>query len=183
MPKSSPEREASDAEEIELGYISGVFGVRGEVRVFLFHQESDLLREERRVVLLSPDGSQRRAARLQIRPGAGKRILGRIAGLTDRDEAAALKDWQIWFPVADLPEPEADEFYVWQLEGARIELDGAVIGDVVTVHATDGDDILELRVDGESEFIPLLHELFLEIDVDGSRVVLAPAAADYLESS
>ena len=179
MPKSSP---PGSAEEIELGYISGIFGVRGEVRVFLHNQGSDLLVRERNVVLVSPEGV-RRPARMSTRPGAGKRILGRIADVSDRDVAASLKGWQIWFPVSELPRPDHGEFYVWQIEGARLELNGAEIGEVVTVHPTDGDDVLEVVINGEPEFLPLLHELFEEIDVDGGRVVLSPMAAELLESA
>ena len=48
-------------DELELGSLMGAFGVRGEVRVWLHHPESDLLATPREVVLVAPDGSRRRA--------------------------------------------------------------------------------------------------------------------------
>jgi ribosomal 30S subunit maturation factor RimM len=74
-PNASVSGGAGAPEEVELGYVSGVFGVRGELRVFLHHPDSDTLATERRVIFTAPDG-RRFTAFLRARSGAGKRILG-----------------------------------------------------------------------------------------------------------
>ncbi|HNC96654.1 MAG TPA: hypothetical protein PKW90_11050, partial [Myxococcota bacterium] len=66
--------------EVVLGEISGVFGIRGELRIFLHYRESDTLRTERSVILVSPEG-QRRDVQMIVRPGAGKRILAKVRGV------------------------------------------------------------------------------------------------------
>ena len=81
MGRKSPEQEdAIRPDEVRLGRVSGVFGVSGELRLFLHNRESELFAGDGAVVtLVSPSGN-RESHRLRSRHGAGKRILGRIEG-------------------------------------------------------------------------------------------------------
>ena len=60
------------SDRVELGEVVGVFGVWGEVRLFLANPASDTLHQSRTVVLVMPDGVER-PVRMVVRPGAGKR--------------------------------------------------------------------------------------------------------------
>ena len=176
-PKSSrpPEPDLRE-DEVELGKVVGVFGVRGELRVFLHNPGSRLLMGgPKEVTLLLPSG-HRRPARLKCRSGAGKRILGRIDGLTDRDEAAALKGTRILVPRATLPAPDEGEYYVADLQGLEVEVDGEVVGRLVDVHSTAAGDLVELTVGSETEFVSMSSPHIVEIDVPGGRLVLDAAA-------
>jgi len=164
---------------VELGFVSGVFGVRGEVRLHLHNRDSLLLQGKRSVLLLGPDG-QRKQVQLQTRPGAGKRILARIAGLNDRDEAAALKGWRIVVDEERLPALAESEFYVRDLEGAAVQLDGADLGKVLAVHHSGAMEFLEIQVQGESVFLPCRKDIIEAIDVQRGVVVLCPAAGALL---
>jgi 16S rRNA processing protein RimM len=171
-----PGRHQQD-DEIELGSVNGVFGVSGEVRLFLHHRESELFDRPRDVVLVSPDG-HRYKTRLTVRSGAGKRILGRFDGLTDRDLAEAMQDWRIVIASDRLPKLAPGEFYLWQIEGADVIVDGQVVGRVNRVHSTLGSDILEVDVGGEPRFVPCVRELVLSIDAAARRVELVPEALE-----
>lgn len=160
--------------DVELGYVSGVFGVRGEVRVFLHNPESELLESACDVWLVTPDGA-RRAVLLTCRSGAGRRILGAIDGLTDPAEARALQGHRIVVPEADLPSPDEGEFYVRDVEGAEVRIDGARVGTVTRVHAAGAVDILEIDTGGaEPAFVPAVQDFVQAIGPDG--VVLSAGA-------
>jgi len=161
--------------EVELGRVSGVFGVHGEVRLFLHNPESELLDQPRDVILVGRDG-RRRKARLSARSGAGKRILGRIDGITTPEQARELMEERIAIAKSALPEPEEDEWYVHQLVGLAATVGGERIGTVIDVHATDAGDILEIDLGEESVFVPAIRELVLEVDVAGGRVEIDPQA-------
>lgn len=165
-------------DEVELGKVVGVFGVRGEVRLHLHNRESSVLLDAPAdVVLVAPDGS-RRSARLACRPGAGKRILGRIEGLDQREEAAAMKGTRIAMARADLPPTDEGEFYVTDLQHLPVFIDGEAVGKVVDIHTTAGGDLLEARIDGDSVFVPFASPLVLEVDVEAGQVVLDPAVLE-----
>ena len=96
--------------EVTLGRILASFGVRGEVRVFLHNRNSDLLGQEIPVILQSPSG-ERRSCKMRLRPGAGKRVLGSIPGVTDKASAEALKHLDIRYAKSLLPDLVEGEFY------------------------------------------------------------------------
>jgi len=89
-------------------------------------------------------------------------------------------NWRVVIASTDLPDTDDDEFYVWELEGLAVVIGGAEIGTVVGVHETDGGDVLEVEIAGETEhaFVPLLEEWIEEVDLEGRRVLLAPGALE-----
>jgi 16S rRNA processing protein RimM len=168
------------SEDVELGFVSGVFGFRGEVRLHLHNPSSDLLRTPRAVVLVAPDGS-RRTVTMSARPGAGKRVLGRIAGVTDEHQAAALKDFRVLIPRDALPAPEEGEFYVADLVGLAVEA-GDRRGTIREIHQAGPVDVLEVEVGGkEPVFVPLVEGTVVDVDLDGGIVRLAEGSLDDVE--
>ena len=145
---------------LELGRISGVFGVRGEVRLHLHNRESDLLASGRDVVLVAPDG-QRFRAYLTTRPGAGKRVLAALAGVTDRDQALALMEYTLVLPRDVLPEPDPDEYYLEEVVGMRVCTGEHVHGRVVDIHLTGPVEVFELDT---GAYLPSTGEHILGID-------------------
>lgn len=163
--------------ELELGYVSGVFGVRGEVRLFLHHRESTLLDKPREVVLVAPVCA-RYLAKLGARSGAGKRVLGKVEGVDDPDAADALMGLIIAVARASLPRTRKDEWYVADLIGCRVLVEGEVVGEVVFVHETPGGDLMEIAVGEEREFVPLLRQWLKLVDVAGREIELTERAWD-----
>ncbi|MEZ4235997.1 MAG: ribosome maturation factor RimM [Myxococcota bacterium] len=173
-------------DEVELGHVTGVFGFRGEVKVYLHNPASTLLAEPTPIVLVAPD-ERRFAATASTRPGAGQRILARFAEVGDEAGATALKGWRLVIARSALPPLEDDdEYYVWQLEGARIRIDGADVGRVVGVQDSGPHDVLEILVDegvregDRTAFVPVLKEFVVGMDLDAQVIELAPGALDEL---
>ena len=116
-----------------LGYVSGYFGVKGEIRVFLHNPESSFLFKKRRVHLRSPEGPIREDF-LRVRTGAGKKIIGRLDSCRSREEAEQLKGTQIFFPKAHLPPLKDGEWYLHQLLGMKVHTEsGELLGRIVEV--------------------------------------------------
>lgn len=70
----------------------------------------------------------------------------------------------------ELPEPEEDAFYVFQLVGLSVEdSDGRVLGMVKDVLAGTANDSLEL--DGGA-LLPLVEDCVREVDVAAGRIVV-----------
>ena len=164
--------------EVVLGEISGVFGIRGELRIFLHYRESDTLRTERPVVLVSPEGL-RRDAQMIVRPGAGKRILAKIRGVETPEAAALLNGWEIRIRRSDLPPAADGEFYVQDLIGLPVEDEAGVVVGTLAEVIPGAKDIWVVEPPGEdAEPIFVLAEAanILKVDVSGGRVVIASEA-------
>jgi len=157
--------------------VSGVFGVKGEVRVHLHNRESTFLGVERAVVLIAPTGA-RYGASLRCRAGAGKRVLGRLSEVVGREAAAALKDFRIAVKHSELPALEDGEFYVWRVIGLPVFTDQGEVGVVSEVHASGPLDIFEIKTSEGVFFVPAQKDR-LTVDLEAGQVrVLAEALVD-----
>ena len=159
-------------DELSLGWISGLFGLRGEARLFLHNRESDFLFGAwREVSLCGPDGVRRRA-RLRARGGAGGRVLASIEGVVDREALRDLLDWEILIPRDALPAAAEGEYYHHQLIGLEVvDTEGASKGRLVAIHGTGEVDVWELRGPDGSSFLPARREFIVEVDLAGGRIV------------
>lgn len=166
--------EPRSSELLELGSVTGVFGVRGEVRLFLHNRDASLLWDGLSdVILVGPDGT-RRPAEITVRTGAGRRVLGRISGVHTPADAAALKDWAIAIPMGDLPPLAPGEYWVWQVEGLPVEVDGDVVGRVTDVHSTPAGEVFVVRTGEDVLFIPSTREFVESLDLEAGVLRLWP---------
>lgn len=145
-----------------MGRINGVFGIRGEVRLFLFNPQSDLLKAGASVVLRI--GKERQSVRLISRPGAGKRILGRIDGVNTPEAARALMGADILYPKSALPELDEDTYYHHELLGLTVRTESGVsLGVIREIIASGNVDLWVVRgPDGET-YIPAVEDEILSV--------------------
>lgn len=104
-------------------------------------------------------------------------VLARIDGIADRDAAESLKGVRLYVARAMLPAPDAESFYQTDLIGLRAETaDGAPVGRVKAVQNYGAGDLLEIAPDrGASFFLPFTGAAVPVVDLEGGRVVVAPA--------
>lgn len=164
--------------------MNGVHGIRGEFKVFLYNQASDLVGRAVAARLVSPAGQQR-AVTLTLRPGGGKRILGSVPGLDDREQAASLDGWEVVVASADLPAPEPGAWYHRDLLGLPVQtLSGRALGRIVEIFDTAEVDVWLLR-DGEVErVLPVLSRNLVQVRIASDQqpglVVVQDDAVDDL---
>jgi 16S rRNA processing protein RimM len=79
-------------------------------------------------------------------------------------------------PVAALPPPEADAYYVFQLVGLRVEeVGGRALGCVTDVSPGVANDVLELD---SGLALPMVEECISEVDLAAGRIVVARGFAN-----
>lgn len=101
-----------------------------------------------------------------------KRSGGRLVVRLDR---AAPRGSTLELPASDLPAPEEDEFYVFQLVGLAVEEEGGrVLGRVQDVVPGVANDVLELE-DGLA--LPMVEDCVRAVDLKEGRIVVAPGFA------
>jgi 16S rRNA processing protein RimM len=154
-----------------LGHIAGVFGVRGELRLWLDNPDSPWLFEApREVVLRSPDGAER-AVTLQARPGSGRRVLGRIPGHQRREQAEALVGWEILADRGALPALDEGSWYIEDLLGLEVRTaSGRVLGRLVEVHQSAPVEVWEVHGPDGPSYVPVLLDKIIEV---GQCVIVA----------
>ncbi len=174
---------ASDAQtRVVVGRISGLYGVQGWVKLFSHTQPRDNLLDYRAVELgrAGPDGVTRwTPAELLEGRRQGKTLVARIAGVDDRDAAAAWIDADIAVRREALPATDEDEYYWVDLIGLAVEnTDGERLGTVGSLIETGAHDVLV--VDGDRQrLIPFaVGPIVREVDLESGRI-LVDWDADY----
>ncbi len=158
--------------EASLGWIVGVFGYHGELRVYLHNRASVLLNGNWKVTLAHSSGS-RRQIEISTRPGAGARIIGRVKGVSTEADARALMDHEILIPLDMLPEPSDDEFYHHELLGLKVvSVSGVELGLLTEIQSNGPIDIWVIGDGDDALFVPATGECVVEVNlVDGVVVV------------
>ena len=109
-------------------------------------------------------------------------LVATVAGVTDRDTAAALTGLEVYARREALPPPDDDEVYVVDLVGIiATDIAGVPVGTIVNVLNHGAGDILEIAPTegGETSLVPFTRAFVPEVDVAGKRVVVVvPADGD-----
>ncbi len=160
-------------EPVVLGRIVGAHGIRGEVVLMSFTAEPQAIARYGPLDMLGGGGSLVIEA---LRP-AKAGFIARLAGITDRNAAEALKGTELAVPRHRLPAAGADEVYHADLIGLAVRLkDGQTIGRVTSVENYGAGDLLAVRLDegGREVLLPFNREAVPTIDVAAGFLVVDP---------
>lgn len=147
-----------------MGRVAGPFGVLGWVKVQPFSERRDALGRYGVWWLGEVPGSGRAFA-VEATRLHGKFLLAKLVGVTQREEAAALKGSLVVVPREALPELDEDEYYWTDLIGLEVvNRQGVVLGRVKTLMETGANDVLVVRGDRE-RLLPFIRQVILEVNL------------------
>lgn len=161
--------EQPGADAVILGRISGLYGVKGWVKVFSHTDPREGILGYRRW-WLENDGDWRRA---DVRQGKrhGKTVIASLAGIDDPETARELIGRDIVVPRGALPEPDDGRYYWRDLQGMAVRhRDGTELGTVAYVMETGANDVLVVEGDSERLIPFVADEVILGVDL-ANRVI------------
>ncbi|MDE0524539.1 MAG: ribosome maturation factor RimM [Boseongicola sp.] len=156
-----------------VGAITGGFGIKGEVRLRSFCAKPESIASYG--PLSSEDGTTTWDLRL-VRPAKGG-FIGRLSGVTTKEEADALRGTTLHVARNRLPELPEDEFYNADLIGLLVlDTGGTELGRITAVLNHGAGDLLEIsRNDaGPDILLPLTRAIVPTIDLTDGRIVIDP---------
>ena len=157
---------------IELGVIARPHGVRGEVRVHVYNPESTLLEELAEVFLIGSEGAEPSLVEIEsTRPGP-KTLLLRLAGVTSKEDADALRGYTLCIPRAALPELDDGEYYHVDLVGLQAYDGDEPVGEVTEVIDYPSVECLRIQRSGGYIEVPMLERWLVRVDVPSGKVYL-----------
>lgn len=158
-----------DRRWLTLGRISGLYGVRGWVKVHSFTDPRENLLDYP-TWWLQLQGEERCIELEQGRP-QGKTLVAKLRGVDERDQARLYTGADIRVPREQLPEPAADEYYWADLEGLRVTtVDGVELGQVSHLIDTGANDVLVVRGERERLIPFLLDQVVKRVDLAQGRL-------------
>ena len=171
-----------------VGRVGKPHGVRGNVYVHAFNEDSPVWQDGTRFVVVSvdavgespPDVVDVGPAGTLTLAGIGRtpkaRAVMAFDELQSREDVEDVRGAWLAVPVDSVDAPDDDEFFHWEVVGWDVALtDGQVVGQIVRVVETYT-ELLEVRPTGRGPtfFIPLVGAIVTAIDRAGRRFVIDP---------
>lgn len=163
---------AEASEFIPVGKISGVFGVRGSVKVFSYTDPRDNILQYKPLFLKR----QGQWLEIDIIGGQlqGKAVVMNIKDVIDRNQALPLIGGELAIRRQQLQAADEDEFYWADLIGLTvINTEDVVLGKVDHLLETGANDVLVIMQDGNEaqHLIPFVMEEFvLNVDLANQQI-------------
>jgi 16S rRNA processing protein RimM len=156
MPAGSAAAAAPPSDLVELGAVSGAYGVQGWVRVSLRGSDGAVLERAATWWLLT--GSAARPVRVQETRRHGQVLLARWEQCDSKESADALKGASVAVPRSEFPLLPDGEYYWSDLLGCRVvNRSGAELGLVSGLRENRGGQWLEVTQPGQRDarLVPL----------------------------
>lgn len=168
----------SDESRICLGVITGVHGIKGEVKVKSFTQNP---RDIAGYGILE-DKSGTKNFDIKVAGNSKELLRVKIKGIDDRNSAEALAGTELYVSKSVLPElKDEDEFYHTDLIGLAAKLEGEEIGHVSGVYNFGAGDIIEIKINSTSktEMIPFNNTYVPEVNINDGYIIIASIALNF----
>lgn len=158
---------------VQVGFVSGAFGVTGGLRVRPFSDEADALLSVKSWWLDKP--ALRPVTVRTAKPHGGE-VVATLVGLTDRDEVDALKGAAVLVARSMFPALPENEFYWSDLIGLNVvNLQGEALGTVTDMMHNGAQSILRVtpvEAGASERLIPFVDPLVKSVDLPGRTVVV-----------
>ncbi len=161
----------SGQKQISVGKISGVFGIKGWVKVFSYT-------EDRENILQYSPWHLKKAGEvktLKVIDGnrQGHAVIAQLEGINDRDQAASLMGWEIFIHPEQLPKTASGEYYWSDLIGLKVEnKEGIDFGIVSGLLETGANDVMIIQGDKE-RCVPFLQgQTIINIDLNAGKILV-----------
>jgi 16S rRNA processing protein RimM len=173
---SSPQSPMCDLEEkIVVGRISGVYGIKGWVRILSFTSPLENILSYRPWRLTRESLPEGFGDEIEFAEGRrqGKGLVARLPGIDDRDAAAKLVGAEIEVARGQFAVSADGEFYWADLIGLHVETSaGEDLGVVESLLETGANDVLVIA-GTRRRLIPYLKdEVIVEVDLDQQKIVV-----------
>ena len=165
---------------VTLGRVSGVFGVKGWIKVYSYTRPAQNILKYRHWWLSHGDGFEAKLLTGQVQ---GNSLVAQISdakgnAIEDRDVAAGLIGAEIQVERGEMPKLPDGQFYWADLLGLKVEnTEGEALGTVTDVTSNGAQDVLVIVADAGSDneterLIPFVTpQIVREVDAQAGRIV------------
>ena len=167
------------AELVLIGKITKAHSIRGEVKIYPYSGAPENFLAYDRILLQRAKDAAPIAYAIKRARAQKNAVLLQLEHCATRNDAEQLVRAEVYIHQDDLPEPDQDEFYLRDLEGREMKMEeGEVIGRITGLLQVSGQDLAQVKNQGQEYLIPLIPEFLVAIEADEVRVSLPPGLLD-----
>jgi len=152
-------------ERIKIGQIVNAVALRGEVKIYNY---SDLERFEELDTVILANRKQSKEYKIENVRYQKNMVIVKFKGVNDRNQAEALKDYEVFITEEDLKELPEDTFYIRDLIGCEVKNieTGLVIGKISDVLQNTAQDLYQVDLEGGKQvFIPAVSQFVKNVKI------------------
>lgn len=154
---------------VAMGYIKGVFGVKGWVKIHTDTEYTDSLLDFPQWQL-SKDGQIQTVTIAESKIN-GDELLARFEGIADRNAAALLRGYTIEIDRSSFADTEDDEYYWADLVGLTvINREQLNLGTISSLMDTGAHDVLVVDGDFGRKLIPFVAQYIDEVNIPQKKI-------------
>ncbi len=158
-------------EKFVVGVVRAPFGVKGFVKVQSYSGEIDHLVDLENV-LMKKNGVEKRFV-VEETGGSASSFVMKFKGIETPEAAKILTGWELLASRDTAAPLESDEYYIEDLKGLAVILDGVRIGEIKDVLDGAASQLVEIALSsGESRLVPFKNEFFGPVDLKAQTAVL-----------
>ena len=155
-------------EYFTIGKIVRPHGVKGAVRAETYTSDPKRFKKLKEVII---DSKSFNVESISIDPS--NFMLIKLVGIDTMDEAEKLRNKNVVIKRSQLPEPENGTFYIDDLIGSDVCVDGDKIGILSKIEQFGSADVYEVALDnGGTVNFPALKDVFYKVDVKNGVIDL-----------
>ena len=154
---------------VAMGYIKGVFGVKGWVKIHTDTEYTDSLLDFPQW-RLSKDGQIQTVTIAESKIN-GDELLVRFEGIADRNAAALLRGYTIEIDRSSFADTEDDEYYWADLVGLTVfNREQLNLGTISSLMDTGAHDVLVVDGDFGRKLIPFVSQYIDEVNIPQKKI-------------
>lgn len=181
MADSAAAGKAIPDDLVQVGYVSGAFGIVGGLRVTPFSVDADALLKVKTWWLDKP---AKRSVSVRTAKMHGGDVVATLVGMRDRNEAEALKGAAVFVARSEFPKLEEDEFYWSDLIGMdAVNLQGEALGKVTDMMHNGAQSILRITPVASDDagapdakvperLVPFVDQFVKTVDLEAKQITL-----------
>ncbi|MCU7932195.1 MAG: ribosome maturation factor RimM [Candidatus Thiodiazotropha sp. (ex Codakia rugifera)] len=161
----------SHDELIVMGRVSGLFGIRGWLKIYSHTSPREGIVGYKTWYL--KQGGNWKQYKLTAGHSQGKGVVAQLHGISDPDQAAELVDCDIAIRREQLPRLEPDEYYWTDLQGLRVmNIEGVELGVVSHLFETGANDVMVVKGERERLIPYTTGEAVQNVDLDAGILLV-----------
>lgn len=157
---------------VTMGRIVAPYGIKGWIKIQPFTQQQQGLLDYPQWQVGQDGEWQLRV--VEVAKVHGATVVAKLAGVADREQAAALQGLQIAVSRDDFPAPAANEFYWTDLVGLKVvNAAGVTLGSVTRVFETGANDVLVVEdqaANRRERLLPFIAPVIRQVDIAGGTI-------------
>ena len=154
-------------DRIKLGQVTAPVGIKGEIRVYPYLEQTRFSDIKRMCVEGLPP------AEVQKLRADKAMLVIKLSGIDDRNTAETLRGKILYLPEGDDLDLGEDTYYVDELVGMTvIEENGSSVGTLKSVITRPAQDLYEIEAGGKSFLLPAVKEFILKVDIQSRKITV-----------